>query len=158
MPEDRPRGRRRRGAEDRADDAPDGLGPPDPVDAGPLEATFPCEPSSLARVRTFVREACSEFGVPHGDVATLLLVANELATNCVLHGQSMVDVRLSVGRGTTRIEVGDASAVMPVLSRTSRDVAPGGRGLQIVDRLAEQWGVESVRGSGKVVWAELRHR
>jgi hypothetical protein len=54
------------------------------------------------------------------------------------------------------IMVGDSCAAMPVLCAESRaTVGVSGRGLVIVDALAEQWGCYR-RAMGKMVWAILR--
>jgi anti-sigma regulatory factor (Ser/Thr protein kinase) len=82
-----------------------------------------------------------------------VLVVSELVTNAVLHGDGpSVDVRIEVAEEFVRIEVHDwgpgftpSDALDPGES--------GGRGLLIVDRLADRWGVE--RNGTNVVWAEF---
>lgn len=82
-----------------------------------------------------------------------LLVAGELAANAALHGETAFTISLSrVGDGV-RITVGDTSTHAPSL-RVPDAAAPGGRGLQLVDGLASDWGYE-VTPTGKLVWAEL---
>ncbi len=50
-----------------------------------------------------------------------------------------------------RVEVSDVSTLSP----TIREPSPGGgRGLRLVEALADRWGVES-RPDGKVVWFEV---
>ncbi|MEU8653729.1 ATP-binding protein [Streptomyces sp. NPDC048737] len=56
--------------------------------------------------------------------------------------------------GTVRIEVADACEKRRPKSRRSEPEAGSGRGLLIVEALADKWGVED-RDLGKTVWAEL---
>jgi anti-sigma regulatory factor (Ser/Thr protein kinase) len=117
---------------------------------------YPCAPASVGRVRNFVRAVCGVNEIGEDDTASLLLVADELATNCVLHGRSSFKVELWLGDGTMRVEVADHSTLPPLLSwADATSTARGGRGLQIVDRLSSDWGVDAVHGNGKVVWATL---
>ncbi|MFM9609760.1 ATP-binding protein [Streptomyces niveiscabiei] len=53
------------------------------------------------------------------------------------------------------VEVWDAKAeTLPVRKRPETD-AEGGRGLLLIDAVAETWGTELSRAGGKVVWADL---
>ncbi|QEV40526.1 ATP-binding protein [Streptomyces nodosus] len=87
-----------------------------------------------------------------------LLVA-ELAANAVTHGRVPGrDFRLTlyVIGGTLRIEVTDTRGDrLPALQRPSGD-DESGRGLLLVDALADRWGVAEDRFPRKRVWAELR--
>ena len=86
-------------------------------------------------------------------------VVAELAANAVTHGRIPGrDFRLTlyVVGDTLRIEVTDTRCErLPQL----RQPAPGsesGRGLVLVDALADRWGVREDRFPRKTVWAELR--
>ncbi|GAA4891277.1 hypothetical protein GCM10023237_06450 [Streptomyces coeruleoprunus] len=84
------------------------------------------------------------------------LAADELITNALLHtdGGAIVTLRMLTGvERRLRVEVEDRSSVLP-RRRDAGDDGVSGRGLLLVDRLAELWGVES-RGSGKCVWCEF---
>jgi hypothetical protein len=69
-------------------------------------------------------------------------------------GSAIVTLRFLSGTDRRlRVEVEDTSSALP------RRLDPGdcgvsGRGLRLVDTLADTWGVEA-RGSGKVVWSEF---
>ena len=52
-----------------------------------------------------------------------------------------------------RVDVEDRSSALP-RRRDAGESGVSGRGLMLVDRLADVWGVES-RGSGKCVWCEF---
>ena len=66
-------------------------------------------------------------------------------------------VRLTHGDGRLRVEVIDGSERPPDLRVATPD-AESGRGLFIVQALADRWGHEVVETGGKTVWFELRTR
>ncbi|WP_233518212.1 ATP-binding protein [Streptomyces corynorhini] len=87
-----------------------------------------------------------------------VLVLSELVTNAVRHarvpvGREIETRYLAVPEGL-RLEVHDASSERPRLQRAAPG-ACGGRGLVIVDALADRWGVADRAGVGKLVWAQL---
>ncbi|MGW2123609.1 ATP-binding protein [Streptomyces sp. NPDC001758] len=86
-------------------------------------------------------------------------VVAELAVNAVTHGRVPGrDFRLAfyVVNHTLRIEVTDTRCDrLPKLQPASRD-AESGRGLLLVEALADRWGVSEERFPRKTVWAELR--
>ncbi len=57
------------------------------------------------------------------------------------------------GAGTVRVEVVDISA-RPPRRRCARGDETGGRGLELVDGLADRWGWQQ-EGSGKRIWCEI---
>ncbi|MFI6702846.1 ATP-binding protein [Streptomyces sp. NPDC050509] len=87
-----------------------------------------------------------------------LLVA-ELAANAASHGRvAGRDFRLTLrlAGGVLRIEVADTRRErLPVLQRPPVD-DESGRGLLLVDVLADRWGVTEGLFPRKTVWAELR--
>jgi anti-sigma regulatory factor (Ser/Thr protein kinase) len=113
---------------------------------------LPPDPASVAAARAFVRRALATGCAPDVvDVATLL--ASELVTNAILHARTPVRVAVTSGPRTVRVEVADRSSAPPRV----RDFAPEavtGRGLQMIESLADAWGVEP-DGAGKVVWFEV---
>ncbi len=82
------------------------------------------------------------------------LVVSELCTNALLHSPSGFDLLAERSGDSLLMEVGDDGAGLPVL-RDAAPEEPHGRGLRIVDKLAADWGVVPVAGSGKVVWARI---
>ena len=107
--------------------------------------------ADLARVRAAVREVVAE--CPPDLVHSAELVATELATNAVLHGEGGAAVTIAVVAGTIRLDVTDESLRAPLVGSGSTDGMTG-RGLGVVASLATRWGAEATDG-GKVVWAEL---
>ncbi|MFH0177311.1 ATP-binding protein [Streptomyces cacaoi] len=125
--------------------------------------TLPCMPATAEIGRKVVRDV---LGIWHlgslADRATL--VATELIANATRH-TSCRDIRLIVVRpGVTRVRVGvvDREPLgLPTLSTAGAE-DEWGRGLLLVDAVADRWGYD-LRGSGrrawgKEVWAELRIR
>lgn len=111
-------------------------------------------PESARRARELVGDAlCS-----HLDPETVhyaAVVVSELVTNAVIHANTTVTVGLQLlPGGGARIEVGDASNWPPTPRPATTD-EPGGRGLILVEALADKWGV-SPTTEGKTVWAELQ--
>lgn len=86
----------------------------------------------------------------HGDAE---LIAGELIVNAIRHTPDPYRVSVDVDGQRVRIEVDDLSGQLPSRRTPALD-EPGGRGLLLVEGLADRWGVE-LRPWGKRVWAEL---
>lgn len=110
-------------------------------------------PASVARIRRFAVEA-SRTAAAEVDVDTVALLVSEVATNALVHGTGQVLVRvLPAPSAGVRIEVRDGSSRLPARRRaTSLD--EGGRGIALVEELADAWGCE-LTADGKTVWFEL---
>jgi anti-sigma regulatory factor (Ser/Thr protein kinase) len=115
------------------------------------ELKLPPEPASVARARSFVHDAAAALSTSVTN--ELELLASELATNAVLHARTPFFVRLGCSDGTIRLEVEDASSTMPRRKRYGHTLSVG-RGLLVVERIANRWGVTE-EPAGKVVWAEI---
>ncbi|MFF4170915.1 ATP-binding protein [Streptomyces sp. NPDC001744] len=134
--------------------------------------TFGLRFTSTARgarlARRLVAVRLDEWGVPYGTGAheTVVLVAAELTANAVRHGHVPgrdFHLLLRVAerpRPVARIEVSDTRAerVPPRPGRLpgpGPELADGGRGLLLVDGLADRWGwCPRLGAPGKTVWAE----
>jgi hypothetical protein len=117
-----------------------------------VERDFEGDVSTPLEVRRFVAAVLDGWGEgPLVEVTTL--VATELVTNAIVHGESRVTVQIAATGTGVRLSVGDTSSALPALGRASAHRSSG-RGLTIVSRLASSWGAEATIG-GKVVWAEL---
>ncbi|MFC5219879.1 ATP-binding SpoIIE family protein phosphatase [Streptomyces coerulescens] len=109
----------------------------------------------VSRARQFLHDCMSEWGLSElSDEAVLL--ASEVVTNALVHGDSDVDVRLRRYPSHVRVEVRDSTPqpAVPVTIPRDEDRAEGGRGLLIVEALAKAWG-NSPSGRGKTVWFEM---
>lgn len=87
------------------------------------------------------------------DDASLLL--SELLANVALHARTGCSVVVNTTADRLCVEVEDRSPVMPRVHHYSIDTTTG-RGLRLVDRLAESWGTEPT-AAGKRVWFCLDH-
>ena len=94
-----------------------------------------------------------EWGFDDCEEAATLAVS-ELVTNAVLHARSVFELVLRSTAHDLRVEVHDASPVLP--ARKHYGVNAGtGRGMLLIEAMTDRWGAEST-GAGKVVWFELR--
>jgi anti-sigma regulatory factor (Ser/Thr protein kinase) len=84
------------------------------------------------------------------DVAELLV--GELATNAVVHAASSFSLTLFAAHGVLRCEVADAESRVPRV--LDAGTGESGRGMLLVDALAQRWGCHR-DGPGKTVWFEL---
>ncbi|QPP05584.1 ATP-binding protein [Streptomyces bathyalis] len=136
------------------------LSPSEPVGALVRRGGFelPAHATAVADAREMVRGQVLSWGLPEELGRTAQLVVSEFFTNAVVHTDSCrVRCRLQVHEQRLRIEVCDegvgCDAVTP-RQAAAEDV--NGRGLQLVNAVAETWGVRSEDSdSGRVVWAEL---
>jgi anti-sigma regulatory factor (Ser/Thr protein kinase) len=116
---------------------------------------FPRRSDQIPRARALVRTTLRSWGVD-ARLDDLLLVASELFTNAVLHGDGPVEMSLERRTGTVRLEVvdgGHPEARVPLVP-----VEPGmfsGRGLAIVAKVAADWGSAVAAHGGTRVWAEI---
>jgi len=119
---------------------------------------FPCDLASPARARRLVRELLADRPYAHalGDDAELLV--SEVVANVVRHAGTEAQLTVRVGAHGLRVEVEDHSPRLPTIPCSFTDGDPdlreAGRGLALVETVAQAWGVER-SGDGKVVWFEL---
>jgi anti-sigma regulatory factor (Ser/Thr protein kinase) len=113
---------------------------------------FPSHPASSGAARRLVDRALTHLDDETRGLATLL--TSEIVTNALIHGRAPVSVTALWSAVAVRVEVTDEGAQMPVRLAAGPD-ARQGRGLLIVEALAERWGAERLASGGKVVWFEL---
>ncbi|WP_229820890.1 MULTISPECIES: ATP-binding protein [Streptomyces] len=108
---------------------------------------------AVPEVRRALRELLETWGEPgRSDVAELL--TSELVTNALLHTDHDAVLTATVTARGLRVEVRDFVARKPRLRVSDADCDTHGRGLYLVQSLADAWGVRS-HGVGKSVWFEL---
>ncbi|MFI7361229.1 SpoIIE family protein phosphatase [Streptomyces sp. NPDC050149] len=113
------------------------------------------DPEALSSARHMIRAAVRAWGAKER-ADEVELAADELTTNALMHtdGGAIVTIRVLTGpERRLRVDVEDRSSALP-RRRDAGDAGVSGRGLMLVDRLADAWGVES-RGTGKCVWCEF---
>jgi anti-sigma regulatory factor (Ser/Thr protein kinase) len=113
-------------------------------------------PRSVGLARRRAQRLVTEWG--HGAHAeSVALIVSELGANALLHGclwDRLFQVRLVLTEGVLRIEVSDPRGDRPLRPGAPGPTDPFGRGLLVVDRLADRWG-STPRVVGKTVFAEL---
>jgi anti-sigma regulatory factor (Ser/Thr protein kinase) len=117
--------------------------------------TLPGLEESVGTARNLVRTALAAWDLEELTDTAILLVS-ELVANAVKHTNSRV-IRVVVSRPSerfVRIGVVDKARVLPEMVNPGDDLLTSGRGLLLVDALAERWGTDLFRW-GKQVWAEL---
>jgi len=115
--------------------------------------SLPADLASAGAARRFLDSKLRQW---HCDALadSALLLVSELVTNAVLHARSRFELVVRLDGERLRVEVHDESGAQP--TRKHYAVSAGtGRGLMLVERLADRWGVDSSGGAGKRVWFEL---
>ncbi|RBY80340.1 ATP-binding protein [Blastococcus sp. TF02-09] len=115
---------------------------------------LPPMPRSVRTARRLLLELMQVWRLPHDPEDGALVT--ELVSNVIDHveGRSELTLEISAADDWLRIAVVDGSAIRPVVRELSMD-QPRGRGMRMVEEIADRWGVEDHRG-GKRVWCDLR--
>ncbi|MFJ4869071.1 ATP-binding protein [Streptomyces sp. NPDC088757] len=105
------------------------------------ERRFRRAPESISEVRRFVKEVYADLDQ---DPMVCVLLVSEAATNAVRHAQG-ADFKVRITTPDMRVEVWDASHVVPIPMGTPRPGAESGRGLGLIGRLSSgmQWSLDA---------------
>ncbi|MGY1917048.1 ATP-binding protein [Blastococcus sp. SYSU DS0973] len=116
---------------------------------------LPPIPASVPVARRLVRQLLQAWGArqDHEDAA---LLVTELVANVVDHvgGSACLTIEATLSDDWLRLAVVDGSPARPEVLGPSPD-RPRGRGMLMVEMIADRWGCEEDR-DGKRVWFELR--
>ncbi|MET9969054.1 ATP-binding protein [Streptomyces sp. NPDC006356] len=108
---------------------------------------------AVPEARRALRDLLRHWGRPgRSDIAELL--TSELVTNAIIHTDRDAVLTATVGPDGLRVEVRDFVARRPRPRVPNADDGTNGRGLVLVESLADAWGVQP-HGVGKAVWFEL---
>ncbi|MEV7777413.1 ATP-binding protein [Kitasatospora sp. NPDC088351] len=127
-------------------------------ESGPGEVRLPSRPESGPLARRLVLSVLQTWEL-HQQLEVGELLTSELVANAVRHAAGRtIGLQLARKPGWLRVEVRDSSRALPcmILADTS-PVNERGRGLRIVDDLADRWGAD-LMPRGKSVWFELKVR
>lgn len=108
---------------------------------------------STTAARRFAERTMTGWSVDGERFETARLLVSELVANAVTHAETDVRLYLDLTPDRLRVEVRDGAEGQP-RARHPRHDDPTGRGLMIVEALADRWGVEPTP-PGKTVWFEL---
>jgi anti-sigma regulatory factor (Ser/Thr protein kinase) len=111
------------------------------------------DPAASAQARRFLLAAAQDWELSDELTEIAQLVVSELVSNAVEHARTSSTVDLEYTGTALRIRVRDGSTTRPV-PRPLDMVSFRGRGLPLIDRVADRWGIEE-HPDGKTVWAEL---
>ncbi|MET8331636.1 ATP-binding protein [Streptomyces sp. NPDC005181] len=118
------------------------------------DASWPLAPEliSVSRARRLATAQVGEWRL--NELAdTVELLVSETVTNALCHARGPVRLNLRLCGSHLRCEVEDTNSAAPV-RRTACADAEGGRGMELLDLLAEAWGI-SRTATGKTMWFEL---
>jgi anti-sigma regulatory factor (Ser/Thr protein kinase) len=126
---------------------PDALSPGEAVEQ---QQSFTLEPAprSAGEARSLIRKHLPAVGDEIQD--TVLLLTSELVTNAVIHARTSIDVGMAVTKEHVVVAVFDLDLGRRELP--TPEVRDGGRGLMLVEALADAWSVHRPPGGGKTVW------
>jgi anti-sigma regulatory factor (Ser/Thr protein kinase) len=116
------------------------------------ERRFPAQAVAVTMCRRFVATSLAD--VPAETRCVAELMASELATNAITHAASEFTVRVEHDDHRIKVEVSDEGTALPCLRNPSEDEVHG-RGLHIVNNLADTWGSRANPGGGKTIWFAL---
>ncbi|GAA4764269.1 MULTISPECIES: ATP-binding protein [Streptomyces] len=125
---------------------------------------FSSTPLGARLARRLALHQLDAWGIPHGSgtSATAAVIVAELAANAATHGRVPgrdIELRLTLTPDRLRIEVSDTRGERrppaPGSLPAPDPASPGGRGLLLVDTLADRWEVRDRVPVGKTVRAEL---
>ena len=108
------------------------------------------EVSSLGEGRRFVAKTLREWNVDEDTIEPVMLVANELVANAIVHAHSSPVLSLEDAGPDLLLRVADEMPNPPIARRAAPG-EEGGRGLMLVEALSDCWGVDASE-SGKSVW------
>jgi anti-sigma regulatory factor (Ser/Thr protein kinase) len=116
------------------------------------QAAFPAELRSAAEARRFAERTLRDWGWD-GLIESARLLVSELIVNAVIHAHTPAELCMRGDGSVLRVEVSDGSSLAP-RRRPYSPTATTGRGLMILEAVADHWGVEIGAGT-KTVWFEL---
>lgn len=113
---------------------------------------LPGSRQSVGVARRFVADAVDGC-VDDDQLDTATLLVTEVVTNAVLHARTDVSVHVVAGPSGVLVLVADGSTSRP-LRRPHGEESVSGRGLELVEGLADDYGVLTT-STGRTVWFSL---
>lgn len=114
---------------------------------------LPHDPASAGRARQLVARCAEALGqAEHAELAQLLVT--ELVANSVKHAAPPLVIDCEATDHGLKITVHDGSFERPV-RRDPHMTDESGRGIQLVEAVADQWGVDDHPDGTKSVWVTV---
>jgi hypothetical protein len=105
------------------------------------------------RARELITEACGRWELPEL-AGPACIVVTEMVNNVVAHAQTAMTVLVARRGDRMTVAVRDHSSARPRFTGPVAPTSYGGRGLLLIDSVAQRWGNLALV-DGKVVWAWL---
>jgi len=119
-----------------------------------IELQLPASTSAPGRARQACEDIVAFGRVPADRARDLRLLVSELVTNSVRHvGRGSIRMRAELADDRVRFEVRDDGPGIDGTAQAAAPLGTSGRGLALVDRIADRWGAEAAGES--CVWFEL---
>ncbi|MET8474028.1 ATP-binding protein [Streptomyces sp. NPDC006422] len=125
----------------------------------------PHGPAGVGAARRRMREQLRMSGVPESVIDDAVLILSELLSNACRHGRPLGDDLAGDGdvraawrvddRGCLTVEVTDGGGPTRPIPATPSVTAHGGRGLNIITALADDWGVRDGMRGEVTVWVTV---
>jgi hypothetical protein len=122
----------------------------------PRQLSLDLEPvgGAARRSRELVTEACGRWDLP-ALAGPACIVVTEMVNNVVAHAKTPMIVLLAMRPDAMAVAVRDRSTTVPQFTGPVPATSHGGRGLLLIDSVADRWGSLRLE-RGKVVWAVLQ--
>ena len=104
--------------------------------------------------RRWIIQRCQDWQCPADLADAAALLVTELVTNVFLHARTDCLIHATFDHSTLQVTVTDADKNELFIHPTSVN-AEDGRGLAILEAVADTWGIQHQDGSGKSVWFHL---
>ena len=122
-----------------------------------IDRSFAPDAASIRAARRFVLAAVE--GAPQDLRDAISVMVSELAMNAVQYAHTTFAVSIDLTGGSLRVDVTDVGGGTPEAQPLPPAGSPQGRGLFLVDRLADEWGVSpAADGPERTVWFRVAMR
>ena len=116
---------------------------------------FDTSRESIRAARTFATRVIGDAPVEVRE--SVAVMVSELSTNALVHAASCFDVVVDLSDSAVTVAVTDWGEGAPEL-QSPDSTEPHGRGLRIVEALADEWGITSTSDEAKTIWFRLSLR
>jgi anti-sigma regulatory factor (Ser/Thr protein kinase) len=118
-----------------------------------INRSFAPDAASIRAARRFVLAAVDGAAAAPDLRDAISVMVSELAMNAVQYARTTFVVRIDLTGDSLRVAVTDSGGGNPEAQRLPPASSPHGRGLFLVDRLADEWGVSpAADGPERTVW------